>query len=258
MSIPTPRERLDAALTNAPQPYRQRTIDSYLDLKRRLAEGKYEASGLSNGKFCEVVLRLLQHEVLGSAAPFGKKIANFTDECRKLITATSSRPETLRVIVPRALAFLYTIRNKRGVGHVGGDVDANRIDSATTARLADWVVCELIRVYHKLSLEEAQDLVDSLAERDLPDIWSVAGRKRVLREGTTKKQQALLLLYSEPDSAVPIEDLATWVEYSSLRDFRLKVVTPLHKDRYVEYDTETDMVYLSPKGVKHVEQDILR
>lgn len=187
MSTPTPRERLEAALTNAPQAYRYKIIDSYLDLKRRLAEGKYDASGLSNGKFCEVVLRLLQHEILGAATPLGKKVANLADECRKLIVATSSKPESLRIIIPRALVFLYTVRNKRGIGHVGGDVDANRIDSATTARLAGWIVCELIRLYHKLSLEEAQDLVDSLAERDLPDIWTVAGRKRVLREGTTKR-----------------------------------------------------------------------
>lgn len=49
------------------------------------------------------------------------------------------------------------------------------------ARIADWIVCELIRSYHNLSLEEAQVLVDSLAVRHLPDIWEVGGRKRVLR-----------------------------------------------------------------------------
>jgi hypothetical protein len=48
------------------------------------------------------------------------------------------------------------MRNKRGIGHVAGDVDANAIDIATMARTADWIVCELIRINHGLSLEEAQ------------------------------------------------------------------------------------------------------
>lgn len=216
MSTATPRERLESALARIPKPFRSKIIQTYLDVKRRHIEAKYDSSGLSVGKFCETVLRLLQHEILGASTPFGKKINNFADECRKLITARSNQPQSLRIIMPRALVFLYTVRNKRGIGHVGGDVDANRIDSATMARLSDWILCELIRVYHDLSLEEAQDLVDSLAERDLPDIWTVAGRKRVLREGTTKKAQTLLLLYSEADVAVPVEDLADWVEYSSL------------------------------------------
>jgi hypothetical protein len=60
------------------------------------------------------------------------------------------------------------MRNKRGIGHVGGDLDANSIDISAMAKVADWTVCELIRLYHGLSLEEAQDIVDGLAVRQLP------------------------------------------------------------------------------------------
>ena len=48
---------------------------------------------------------------------------------------------------------------------------------------ADWIVCELIRVYHGLSLEEAQDLVDAISVKNIPAIWEVAGKKRVLKKG---------------------------------------------------------------------------
>jgi hypothetical protein len=37
--------------------------------------------------------------------------------------------ESERVILPRGLVFLYTMRNKRDFGHVGGDVDSNEIDN---------------------------------------------------------------------------------------------------------------------------------
>lgn len=207
---------------------------------------------------CEVALRLLQHAVTGSSIPFGTKTPNFADECRKLLTSpASSAVESLRTVIPRALVFMYTMRSKRGIGHVGGDVEANRIDSATLARIADWTVCELIRVYHGLSLEEAQDLVDSLAARALPDIWEVGGKKRVLREGLSASQQVLLLLYSDPSSFVLSEDLCAWVEYSQPSMFKRNILRPMHKKRLIEFDEDSDVVYLSPRGARDVEQSIL-
>jgi hypothetical protein len=94
-------------------------------------------------------------------------------------------------MAPRALVFIYTMRSKRDIAHVGGDVDANTIDFATMVRTADWIICELIRLYHSLSLEDAQDLVDGISVRQLPDIWEINGKKRVLRPGLTAKQQTL-------------------------------------------------------------------
>jgi hypothetical protein len=234
-------------------------VKAYEDLKRDHAEGRYENAGLAAGKLCEVVIRVLQHALTGAFTPFGTKIPNFADECRKLITTPAgSSPESLRTVVPRALVFLYTMRSKRGIGHVGGDVEANQIDSATLARVADWTVCELIRIYHGLSLEEAQDLVDSLATRVLPDIWEVGGKKRVLRKGLLAAQEVLLLLYSDPTSYVLAEDLCEWVEYSQPSMFNRNVLRPLHKKRAIEFDEESGVVYLSPLGVREVEQSILK
>ena len=249
---------LETALAGVPETLRSRIIASYLDLKRNCVEGRHDAAGLAAGKFCETALRLLQHVVTGSNIPFSKKIENFADECRKLIVSPSgAASESERVILPRALVFLYTMRNKRGIGHVGGDVDANQIDVAVMARMADWVICELIRIHHGLSLEEAQDLVDSISVRQLPDIWEVAGKKRVLREGVKASDQVLLLLYSSADSAVLVEDLCDWVEYSNPSVFKSKIVHSLHKGRLVGYDRETELVMLSPKGAKYVEDNLV-
>jgi hypothetical protein len=150
------------------------------------------------------------------------------------------------------------MRNKRGIGHVGGDVDANSIDIALMAKTADWLICEFIRIYHGLSLEEAQDLVDALAVRNLPDVWEIAGKKRVLRKGLQAREEALLLLYSTQDSTVLVEDLIDWVEYSNPRVFKSNVLSRLHKDRLVEWDRDSDAVFLSPTGAKHVEDHILQ
>jgi len=259
MSTKSPLDAaLVTALANIPSTFRSRLIQAYLDLKKNHAEGRHDAAGLAAGKLCEVVLRLLQKKVHGSSTPFGTKIKNYADECNRLINAPATAGnESERVVVPRALVFLYTMRNKRGIGHVGGDVDANAIDSASMTRTADWIMCELIRINHGLSLEEAQDIVDALAIRELPTIWEVAGKKRVLKEGLTAKDEALLLLYSCQDSAVLLEDLCDWVEYCNPTMFKSKVIRGLHKQRLLEFDEDSESVILSPKGVDYVEKNLI-
>ncbi|HML40876.1 MAG TPA: hypothetical protein PKD23_09350 [Bellilinea sp.] len=253
---------LDKALANVDTKFRSKVISNYLELKKRFQQASYDnsydASGLSAGKFCENILRLLQFQLTGTYIPFGQKIPNFLDEVDKLQKLPSSKGnESSRIIIPRALLFLYTLRNKRGIGHVGGDVEANQIDASTIVKNADWVICELIRIYHQLSLEEAQDIVDSISAKNLPDIWEVNGKKRILREGLAYKDKVLLLAYSEPQTSVMVEDLFTWTEYSNYQVFIKKVITSLHEQRLIEYDQETRMVHLSPKGIQLVESTLL-
>ncbi len=249
---------LAAALANVPSAFRSRLTGAYVDLKKNFVEARYEGAGLAAGKLCEITLRLLQQKVHGTFTPFGTKINNYADECRRLITAPStSGNESERIVLPRALVFLYTMRSKRGIGHIGGDVDANSIDIATIARISDWIVSELIRIYHGLSLEEAQDIVDGISVRQLPTIWEVAGKKRVLKDGLEAKDQSLLLLYSSKDSSVLIEDLCGWVEYSNPRMFKSAVIRKLHKKRFLEFDEETESITLSPKGADYVERNLI-
>lgn len=233
-------------------------IESYLELKRNCAESRFDAAGIAAGKLCEASIRVLQDKVLGASTPFGTSIANYADECRKLVAApTSSASDSEKNIIPRGLVFLYTMRNKRGIGHIAGDVDANGIDIALMARVADWLICEFIRINHGLSLEEAQDLVAGLAIRALPDIWEIAGKKRVLIKGLKASEESLLILYSSQDSTVMVEDLISWVEYSNPRIFKSNVLSKLHKDRLVEWNKDTDTVHLSPTGARFVEDELL-
>ena len=159
--------------------------------------------------------------------------------------------------MPRALLFIYTLRNKRDLGHTGGEVDANEIDALTALRLADWCVCELIRACHNLPLEDAQLLCDAIAERRLPHIWNVMGKKRVLNTSLNYKEQTLLLLYSDIETGVPTEDLFEWTEHSYKTNYRRDILAKLHKDRLIEWDKGTEMAIISPLGIDEVEKIIL-
>jgi hypothetical protein len=248
----------DEALGSLPTKLREKLIKTYQELKSSFVRGEFESSGLRAGKFCEVALRVLQNDLTGTFIPLGNKVPNYKSECERLEQLDSSTgPESLRILMPRALNFLYTLRNKRGIGHVGGDIDANEIDAATCVRLADWCLSELIRVLHHLSIEEAQSLLDSIAERRLPLVWEIFGKKRVLQTKIGYKAQVLLLLYSQPGNGVPLEDLLEWTENPRKDNFVRTVISPLHKQRLVLYDRETDFVVISPTGSKKVEDEML-
>src|SRR5262249_702427 len=153
--------------------------------------------------------------------------------------------------------LLYTLRNKRGIGHVGGDIDAKAIDGMTISRVADWVICELIRIFHKMSLEEADALVSSLASRDIPDVWEIDGKRRVLRTDLDYKEKTLLLLYASTESAVLAEDLFEWCKHSNFTVYKARVLRQLDTRNLIEYDRNIESVILSPLGVKRVEEEII-
>jgi hypothetical protein len=253
-----PKQTLDAALSGLPADFRRRLVDRYIDLRSELAKGKADTVGMRAAYFAETLIRFLQDHLTGTHTPFGTRITNFTDECRKLEKTTAHpNDEGIRVIMPRALDFLYTLRNKRGMGHVGGDVDANGIDATTCVRIADWCLCELIRVFHSSSLEEAQAILDALTVRELPEIWAVGGKKRVLNSSLDYKSQVLLLLSGAEEASATVEDIQDWIEHPRLANLKNQVLRPLHQARLIEYDGENQIVTISPTGIEMVERQIL-
>lgn len=219
----------------------------------------YDAAGISVGKFCETIIRFLQHQLTGNNVPFGEHIKNFIDSANKLMNVDKSKGnESERILIPRSLVLLFTIRNKRGIGHIGGDIEANQIDLVTAVRIADWIICELIRIYHKLPIEEAQALIDNLSQRNIPDIWEIMGKKRVLRTDLTYKQETLLFSYSEHKSGVMVEDLHSWTKYKgNIYRFKERVLKPLDDKKLIEWDRDTEFVFLSPTGAQEVEKNII-
>jgi hypothetical protein len=252
---------LEASLANIPADFKTRIIKYFLELRTRyhrcFTDSDYDAAGIIAGKFCEVIIRFLQNELTGTYTKFGEKLSNLEAEADKLgKTAKTTGNDSLRLLVPKAIVLIYSIRNKRGIGHVGGDVDANEIDSATIIQLANWVICELIRIYHKLSLEEAQDVIDTAVTRHIPFIWNIGGVKRVLVNDISYKDKLLLFLYATPHIGVAIEDAFDSLEHSKFSSFKQTVVKPLHASRLIEWSPDTDYLHLSPTGIHYVEKKI--
>jgi hypothetical protein len=163
--------------------------------------------------------------------------------------------DSVRFHIPRILTALYTIRNKRGVGHVGGDVNPNFMDSVFVVSGCDWVMAELVRILHDLSPIEAQKLVASIVTKKIPIVWEVGDVKRVLNPQMSARSQTLILLYhSDPDPVID-STLCRWVGYSNCSVYASKILKPLHHERLLEYGDD-HRTRLSPLGKKFVEDDL--
>lgn len=243
-------------LSDLPESLRVELIESFMLIERNYREHRWEPSELNGGKLCEVVYSILKGYLDGAYPPSASKPSNMVEACRALENTPSSFPRSVRIQIPRMLLALYEIRNNRGVGHVGGDVDPNEMDATCVLQMAKWVLAELIRVFHDVSTSEAQAAVNALSERELTLVWEVGGKYRVLDTSLKASEQTMVLLYSRTDG-MGEKELLDSVEYSSASNYRRDVLKKLHKKRWIEYNQKLGVAHISPLGSSHVETSIL-
>jgi hypothetical protein len=234
-------------------------LETYREIAANFLEHRWGPSELEGGKFSEVVYTIVDGWLKGTFAARPSKPRDMRGACYSIESSVpSGKPEdrSMRILIPRMLPPLYEIRNNRNVGHVGGDVDPNQMDAITVYSITSWVMAELVRVFHGVSLKEAQEAVDALTERKLSLIWDPGTTKRVLETSLKTSDQTLLLLHQSM-SWVDESHLLKSVEYSNSTKFR-GILTKLHKERLIEYDKVTTRAKISPKGSLYVEDNLLR
>jgi len=243
-------------LAALPTGLRAEVVFAYGEIVRNFRERRWEPAELNGGKLCEIVHSILKGYVDGSFPKQATKPANMIDACRGFEQAGSAFPRSVRIQIPRMLVALYEIRNNRGVGHIGGDVDPNHMDAVCVLAMSKWVMGELIRVFHDVSTEDASAAVDALVDRTLPVVWKVGDNLRVLDASMSMRDKALVLLYHNR-RAVDESDLVRWVEHSNASVFRRDVLRRAHKSKLVEHDPARKSVEISPVGIAYVEEHLL-
>ena len=239
------------ALKNIPTGLRDPLLAEYREITKNYAEHRWQPSELSGGRFSEVVYTILEGHAKGAYAAAPKKPDDMVAACRALEGITGGHiPRSFRILIPRMLPALYEVRNNRNVGHVGGDVDPNHMDATAVLAMCNWIMAELIRFFHGLKTEEAQVIVDAIAERALPLIWQSGQMKRVLDPSLKLQDQVLLLIASAP-SAVAVADLFEWSDYENKAYF-MKLLRQLHSERMIELAKNEDKVEILPPGAEYV------
>jgi hypothetical protein len=242
------------ALASVPASLRDPLVAEYKAMSQDFLEHRWQPAVLHGRRFSEIIYTILDGHAKGAYAAGPSKPADFVKACRELEKNTNV-PRSFRILIPRLIPAIYEFRNNRDVGHVGGDVNPNHMDAVAVLSMCTWTMGELVRVFHDLSVSEAQKTVEILTEVRLPTVWSDGTKKRVLKPELKMTDQLLLLIGTTlPD--VSTTQLFDWSEISNKRYF-MKLVRVLHKKRYVEFDENTSTIQILPPGAKEV-QDLMR
>jgi len=244
------------AFSVLPTTLRDDLLSAFNEIVKNYREHRWEPSELNGGKLCEAVYTICKGWLEGGNYPArAEKPSRFPETCWAMMNTYQQVPNSrsARILIPRMMMGLYDIRNNRGVGHAGAEVDPNHMDATAVLYGAKWLMAELVRLLHTLTTEEATAIVDGLIEREVAWVWTHGDKKRVLRKGLTWKQQTLVLLLTEAGD-VAEADLFRWLEHPGLPSFRKDVLKQLHKARLIEYDTTKRTVRLLPPGVTAAEE----
>src|SRR5215831_12151768 len=129
------------ALAAIPVGLRQPLLTEYQSIVQNFSEHRWSPSELSGGKFCEIVFTILDGHAKSAYPTKPAKPKNFVQACRQL-ESHAHVPRSFQILIPRLLPALYEVRNNRGVGHVGGDVDPNHMDATFVLASCSWVMAE--------------------------------------------------------------------------------------------------------------------
>lgn len=244
------------AFSALPSTLRDELLKEFNEIVTNYREHKWEPSELKGGKLCEIVFTVIKGWLDGGTYPAkAQKPQNFPGACwelEKLYPKTASN-HSARILVPRMMMGLYDIRNNRGVGHAGAEVNPNHMDATAILYTSKWLVAELVRLLHTLSTDEATAIVDALIEREVSWVWTLGDKKRVLHTGMSCKAQILALLLTQA-GAVEEASLVSWLEHPNVAILRRDVLRPMHKGRLIEFDESDKTIQLLPPGVTEAEK----
>lgn len=186
-------------------------LASYVEAKANFFAGGLRLSAVEGGRFCEAAFRLLQEAGKLPVTKLGSTVRS--DNVIKALEGIpkGQEPDSIRLHIPRALRVIYDIRNNRDAAHLADGIDPNLQDATIVATVLDWVLAEFVRLYHNVSADEAQRIVESLVTRRAPVVEAFGTFLKVLNAGLQVSDMVLVLLYQRGKTGATFNDLERWV-----------------------------------------------
>lgn len=246
------KKHLDAKLVDE-------LLAAHQDAKHNFYLGGLRLSEVEGGRFCEAAFRMLQQVTTGKFTPLGKSL-DTEGIIKAVVNADPAKtPESIRIHIPRALRVVYDVRNKRDAAHLGGDVDPNLMDATLVVSNVDWVLAEFVRLYHGVSADEAQKIVDGLVTRKVPAVEDFDGFLKVLRPKAKAGEYVLLVLYERGTQGATNEELRSWVKPKMRSNLRRTLNGLVHNDAFVHegsgrfFITKRGRAEVERRNLHHVE-----
>jgi hypothetical protein len=224
-------------------------LSAYQEAKDNFYLGGLRLSAVEGGRFCEAAFRMLEQATKGSFTPLGRHL-----DTEKLITSLlqAKAPDAIRIHIPRALRVIYDIRNKRDAAHLADGIDPNVQDATFVVGNLDWVLAEFVRLYHKVTADEAQRIIDDLVMRRAPAVQDFAGFLKVLRPELGASERILLLLYERGPRRATFDELSLWVHPRMRKNLR-RTLRRLEHDLALIHSVD-DVFQITSTGMHEVER----
>ncbi|MBA7580266.1 hypothetical protein ES708_22157 [subsurface metagenome] len=206
----------------------------------------WEKCLLHGGKFAEEVMKATHFLRTGNIV----KHVSVDSEIRELAGLTQL-PESVRILIPRAVRVLYDHRSRRGGAH--GSFDPNAMDCMVVVSVCDWVLGELVRVYCTQSPELATKFVMAISAKAVPLVERVGEDYIVLEEGASARKEIGLILYSRYPERTTTEQLITWIVGHSTENVRSSL-NYMRKKKLLHRDSVG--FALTSLGIKTIEKEI--
>ncbi len=228
-------------------------LDDYQQLKEADLQNKYDYAGQAAGKFFETVMKILLYVKKGlppnpKGIDFETAFNQITNEPKPTI-----EDEILCMIIPYALRSGYTLRNKRRISHARG-INPSLMDSRYLSLLADWVMAELLRLYHSKDDKEIEQLINRLVTRKVPFMQEINGEKVLLHKNMPATVSLLLILCSNNGTISSEEvksDLSKYYESPNISMAIKNSITGrrVHKDK-------DNVIHITELGYQYLEQKL--
>jgi len=230
-------------------------FESYQLTNEHYYLGKHRPCCAEGGRFAEAAIRMLQQVTTGTYIPLGKAIPNFNNEILELEKADSKFPQSIRIQIPRTLQVIYDIRNKRDVGHIGGDVDSNFTDATLSLVCSNWVMTEFVRIYYTSDIATAQNLVNSIVKIRIPLIQDFNGFLKILKPDLKLPEKVLAFLYYRGSEGATVKELNQWLANRVQTGYMNLTLGKLeHEKAFVH--REGDRYFITDTGRIYVEKNI--
>ena len=222
--------KLDAKLV-------QELLDAHSEAKRNFYLGGLRLSAVEGGRFCEAAFRILQDVTQGNHTPLGKTLPKTDELISKLSQLDGSKfNDAIRIHIPRSLRLVYDIRNKRDTAHLADGIDPNLQDATLVVTVIDWVLAELIRLYHSVPANEALRIVESIVKRVAPAVQDFNGYLKVLNPGLGVSDHCLVLLYQKGEDGATYGDLESWVRPPMRRNLKRTLTNLVEEKDQAHFD----------------------
>ncbi len=237
-----------------PQRLVDEVLDSYVETKRRFHLGDHRPQEVEGGRFSEAVFRVLQHACRLPVTAVGRSLPG-VDQLLPRFESVTSQPDSIRIHIPRTLRLIYDIRNRRDAAHLGDGIDPNLQDATLVVGNMDWVMAELVRLYHGVSADAAHLIIEELVTREVPAIQEIDGQPVILTD-LKPRDQAVLMLYRAGPKGASLDDLARSLRVSR-KDHLKARLSALDAETMVLLHPATGLYHITAKGIRYVEQNRL-